>query len=200
MNMIAYASFRLYGIDNVSISNIKEGMYTQNNHTPRNLEKAKDLDFLLSTSKECWENAKNRRSAIIDKCKTLLTMGSLLLGFIGILLPKSFAFDNTWMRIVCFVAVLALLNTVTLLLVFFGIGRESEISLDQEEIELDSDNLKKNMINLYLQCQSSMDNRTNYLVDLYQVARFFFLMAFSVIVILYSVDFIMSPSIPNQKS
>lgn len=126
-------------------------------------------------------------------------MSSLLLGLVGILLPKSFAFGETWMRVVCFLAMLALLNTVTLLLIFFDVGRETEMSLEQGDVDLDSDNFKKSMVNLYLCCQVVMDNRTNYLVDLYRSARFFFLSAFTVVVILFSIQFISSSPVDDTE-
>lgn len=197
VNGLAYCSLRVYGLDDFTFEDVKLGAYTQHQHENRELSNAQNLDTLVSASKGCFENANGRRAAVTDKCKTLLTMSSLLLGLVGILLPKSFAFDATWMRIVCFLAVLALLNTVTLLLIFFDVGRETEMSLDQDDVDLDSDNYKKSIINLYLRCQVDTDNRTNYLVDLYRSARFFFLLAFTVVVVLFSIQF-MSSSPKNE--
>jgi hypothetical protein len=191
-NILAYASLRAYGFEGFTFDDVQRGAYARNPHKNRDLDKAQELDDLVSASKECYENATSRRTAVTDKCKTLLTMSSLLLGLIGILLPKSLAFDATWMRVVCFIAALALLNTVSLLLIFFDVGRETEMSLDQDDVDLDADNYKKSIINMYLRCQVDTDNRTNYLVDLYRSARFFFLLAFSAVVILFSIQFVSS--------
>lgn len=197
-NILAYASLRAYGFEGFTFKDVQRGAYARIPHKNRDLDMAQQLDDLVSASKECYENAISRRAAVTDKCKTLLTMSSLLLGLIGILLPKSLAFDATWMRVVCFVAVLALLNTVSLLLIFFDVGRETEMSLDQDDVALDADNRKKSIINMYLHCQVDTDNRTNYLVDLYRSARFFFLLAFSVVVILFSIQFVTSS--PNDQT
>jgi len=186
--LLAYCSLRAYGLE-VSAKNVWHGTYSKRQHVDRNLEKAGDPPGLLATAKECLRNAQDRRSVVTDKCKTLLTVSSLLLALIGLFLPKSFAFDATWMRNIFFVAVAALLNTVTLLLVFFDVGKETEISLDQTDVELSSDDVKKNLINLHLKCQTDMENRTDYLVDLYKSARFFFLSAFTIVVLLFSVNF-----------
>lgn len=185
---LAYCSLRLYGLE-VSAKDVWTGTYSKRQHVNRDLNKANDLPGLLTMAKECLESARDRRSVVSDKCKTLLTVSSLLLGMIGLFLPKSFAFDDMWMRVVFFAAVSALLNTVTLLLVFFDVGTETEVSLDQEDVALASDDVKKNLINLHLRCRSDMENRTDYLVDLYRTARFFFLSAFTIVLLLFSVSF-----------
>ncbi|QDU80500.1 hypothetical protein Pla110_22300 [Polystyrenella longa] len=198
VNYLAYYSLRLYGLENVALNDVRTGRYSTHNYSDRNLDNAKELDLLLSASKECLDNAKHRRTAITDKCKTLITISSVLMGLVGFLTPKALAFEHTWMRLIGFLAILALMNTITLLLVFFGVGCESEISIEQDEVELDASNLKKSMINGYLLCQTDMDNRTNYLVDLYKSARFFALFAFAVFVGLFSVS-ILSTS-PKEET
>ena len=176
---LAYSSLRACGIE-ISVKDVWEGTYSEPKHVNRTLDQATELSELLSTAKECLQSAQRRRSVISDKCKMLLTFSSLLLGLIGLLLPKSFAFDPVWMRVVFFGAVAALLNTVVLLLVFVDVGRETAISLDQGDVEWKSEDLKKNLINLHIRCQTDLENRTDYLVDLYKAARFFFLSAFSI--------------------
>lgn len=193
-NVLAYLSLRLYGFEQISLAEVSQGAYRGEEHQNRSLEHLQDLDLIVAESKTCLVNAQARRSAITDKCKTLFTLSSLLLGLIGVLLPKSLAFDALWMRVICFLAVLALLNTIVLLLTFFDVGSDIEISLDQEQVDLEAGNFKKSLINLNLQCQVDTDNRTNYLVDLYKAARFFFLLAFTVVVFLFSVSFLFDSS------
>jgi hypothetical protein len=130
----------------------------------------------------------------------LLTLSSLLLGLVGALLPKQLAFDAIWMKALVFLSVLTLLNAVALLIVFFGVGRDMVITLDQSDIDLEKDDLKKSLINTYLQCQTNSDCRTNYLVDLYKTARFFFLTAFSALVLLFSVNFILHSESDQAKT
>lgn len=186
---LAFYSLRLYGLE-VTLGDVGKGTYSTQEHTDRKLENAKGLDALVAASRECLENANKRRAAITDKCKALLTMSSVLLALIGFFSPKGFAFDATWMRVIGCLAMLALMNTITLLLIFFGVGRDSELCLEQGDVDLDSENFKKSLINVYLQCQIGMDNRTNYLVDLYKAARFFALLAFVIFVGLFSINFL----------
>ena len=189
LDVFTYLSIRLYGIEDCSLTDIRAGRYDNSSGEPRNLDKAKDLDSLLAESKECLSIAGERRQVVTDKCKTLLTLGSLLLAIIGALLPKSFAFDSLWLRLFCFMAILCLLNTVILLLVYFAVGTEQTVSLSQAELELESDNLKKSLINQHFTCESATDNRTDYLADIYKVARFFFMFAFFIIVGLFAVNY-----------
>lgn len=190
-NVLAYLSLRVYGFEEISLAEVSHAAYRGMEHKDRSLEHVHDPDLIVAESKACLQNAQARRSAITDKCKTLFTLSSLLLGLIGVLLPKSLAFDALWMRVICFLAVLALLNTIVLLLTFFDVGSDTEVSLDQEQVDLEAGNFKKSLINLYLRCQVAMDNRTDYLVDLYKAARFFFLLAFTVVALLFSVNFLL---------
>ena len=57
------------------------------------------------------------------------------------------------------------------------------VHIDQKEATLPEKDLKKKLINSHLQCQTELDNRTDYLVEVYKVARFFFLSAFSLLVL-----------------
>jgi len=186
--LIAYVSLRFYGVE-VHAKDVWDGTYRGRTHANRELGKSTDLSAVLSAAKDCHKTAQERRSTITDKCKTLLTVSSLLLGLTGLLLPKPFIFDATWTRVVFFVAVAGLLNTVTLLLLFFDVGTETEISLDQQDVDLGADDLKKNLINLYLNCQNEIENRTDYLVDLYRAARFFFLLSLTLVVFLFTASF-----------
>ncbi len=197
---LAFYSLRLYGLEGVTLSDVERGSYSHHQHQDRSLENSENLDDLRRSSRECLDNANARRRAITDKCKTLLTMSSLLLGLASLLLPKSFAFDFAWMRTIGFLAVLCLMNTVTLLLIFFDVGRDTEISIEQDDVDLDSNNFTKNLINLYLRCQIDMDNRTNYLVDLYKAARFFVLLSLTVFIGLFFINFVyISPKDQSER-
>lgn len=188
ISCLAYISLRVYGSE-VSFQSIWLEKFPSKTNANLNLDKAKDLPGLLSVAKECLKVAESRRAVVTDKCKPLLTLSSLLLGLVGVLLPTAFAFDALWMRMLFFASALALLNTVALLLVLFAVGASSVISLDQDEVALEKDDLQKNLINSNLQCQADMDQRTDYLVEVYKAARFYFLSAFTVVVILFAISF-----------
>jgi len=120
----------------------------------------------------------------------LLTVSALILAVVGLYLPKSFEFDLPWMRWLFVVAGLLLLNALTMLVIYIGVSIENTIALDQEEIGLSSDDLKKSQVNSYLLCQVAADNRTSFLLCIYQTARFFALFAFSLIIVLFLIGYI----------
>src|SRR5262249_15052201 len=115
---------------------------------------------------------------------------SFVLAISGLFLPKAIEFDAWWMRGLFLVAGILLLDAVILLLVYFGVGRDMMISLDQQDVELDEDNLKKSLINQYLNCQRDTDNRTDYLVNVYEASRFFALSAFFFMLVLVAVHYL----------
>ncbi len=123
---------------------------------------------------------------VADKCKTVLTASALLLAFLGAFLPKFLAFDSLWMRIVALVATLCLMAAVILILEFFSVGQSKVLSLAVTTVDLDAENLKKHLINLNLERKDYLDNRSDYLVDVYKVTRFCFLSAFTLFVFLFS--------------
>jgi|GEM_PF-2023852 len=173
---VVFLNLRVFGTE-VTYSDLLAGRFESRTHSPIGLDDVKEIDTLLNLSKESLVNAEKRRQGITDKCKTLLTLGSLLLGVIGLLLPKYLAFDSTWMRALSMLAVAILFNAIVLLSKFFDVGGEMEVSLVQADVGLDSINLKKSLLNRYLQCTVASENRTDYLVDLYRAARFCFLTA-----------------------
>src|SRR5258706_12582284 len=95
---ITFLSIRLYGIDDCHFKNVREGYYPNIQSVPRNLDRAKDLEAILAEAKECLASAKDRRAAVTDKCKSLLTLSSLLLTIIGAVFPKWFDINAFWMQ------------------------------------------------------------------------------------------------------
>jgi hypothetical protein len=184
---IVFLSLRFFGSE-ITWDHIWNENFVSSNHTNRNLDNAGDLTLILEEAKKSLQNAEARREGVTDKCKTLLTLSSLLLTLVGILLPKT-TFDSIWLRLLFFASALALLNAVILLVAFFGVRTQMIIEIQQDEINLSSENLKKCLINLYFQCRTDLDNHTDYLVEVYKVARFFFLSAFAAIVFLFSLNF-----------
>ncbi len=177
---IAFVTLRVYGLE-VEYDDVKAGTFKSRTPVPLRLDEAQDIDLLLDLAKDSVANADARRTIITDKCKTLLTLGSLLLGLIGLLLPKYLAFDPSWMRWLSAAAIAILFNAIVLLLMFFDIGTEMDVSLTQEDIPLNATDLKKSFLNQYLECAAASENRTDYLVELYRASRFCFLSALTVV-------------------
>ncbi len=189
---IAFLSIRIYGHE-LPLSAVWHGTYEKRKHENFNLDDAGDLELILRTAETNLNTAKTRRSLIGDKCKTLLTISSLLLALIGLLLAKLLNLEGPTARLVFFVAIASLLNTVVLLLVFFDVAKDADITIKQEEILLSSTDMQKNLINCFRHCECDLDNRTDYLVSIYSTARFFFLSAFTLVVALFSASFFVQP-------
>jgi hypothetical protein len=190
---LAYLTLRAYGLK-IAYGEVLAGTFDNRKPTPLDLENAQDLDTLLRLSGEAVENAGNRRAVVTDKCKTLLTLGSLLLATIGLFLPKYLAFDLIWLRALSGIAVAVLFNAVVILLIFFDVGQDMEVSLDETDIPLNESNLKKSLLNRRLQCYAAAENRTDYLVDLYRAARFCFLTSLSIVSVLVFTNSISNPA------
>ena len=196
---ITYCSLRSYGLE-VKLEDIRKESYAGSKHVDRKLDKAQDLELLLEEAKEVFKRAEARRTLVMDKCKTLLTLGSLLLAVVGLLLPKSLAFGSAWMSILFFLAALAFLNVVILLAVSMGVGTETGISIDQADVDLKGEGRKKSFINLYLLCETATNNRTDYLVDVYKAARFYFLSAFTLVAALFAINFFLHSPDDEMKA
>lgn len=185
---IAYTSLRLYGSE-VTIASLWNRTFDSSLHTNRNLDAVKDLDLLLSESKGLLQRAEARRALVTDKCKMLLTLSSLLLAAMGLLLPKNFAFSDFWMRICLLLAALFFVNVVVLLVFFIGVGVETVIAIGQGDVALEANDLKKSLVNSYIRCEIDTNNKTDFLVEVYKGARFYFLSAFTLVAVLFSLNF-----------
>lgn len=177
---LAFITLRVYGKE-IGYGDVKKGTLENRKWSLLSLEDAGDIDLLLDLSKDSLASADKRRTVITDKSKVLLTLGSLLFGVIGVLLPKYLAFDALWMRCLSVLAIGILFNAIVLLLMFFDVGTEMDVLLTQEDIPLDKTNLKKSLLNQNLKCVDVSENRTDYLVELFLAARFCFLSALTIV-------------------
>ena len=109
------------------------------------------------------------------------------------MLPKYLAFDHGWMRLLSFVAIAMLFNAIVVLLAFLDVGSDSEVILDPSDVQLDSVNLKKSLVNRNLKCVAANENRTNYLVDLYKATRFCMFSAMTIIAAYFGSIFAAQP-------
>jgi hypothetical protein len=189
--LITFLSIHLFGSE-VSWEEVKKGKLGSTTHTDRNLDAAEDLDLILSEARSCLAGAEARRTAITDKCKSLLTLSSLVLAASGVLLSKA-SLNDSWLRVVLFLTVLALLHVVILLAMLFAVRSDMQMSIDQDDVHLPGKDLKKSLINAYLSCQADRDNRVDFLVEVYKTARFFFLAGLTMLVIVLSFSFLQAP-------
>jgi hypothetical protein len=185
---VVYLSLRLYGSE-VSFESLWSRTFDSAKHADLNLDEAKDLETLLGEAQANLKRVEARRAVVMDKCKVLFTLSTILLGAIGLLMPKAFAFSHSWMKVLFFFGTLAFVNVIVLLVFFFGVGNEMKVALTQDQVDLEEKDLKKCLINVYLKCGTATENRTDFLVELYKVAQFFFLTAFTIIALLFMLNF-----------
>jgi hypothetical protein len=182
--LVTFLSIHIFGSE-VSWEEIRRGKLNSAPHVNRNLDGALDLDLLLTEARSRAAEAEARRSSTTDKCKTLLTLSSLVLTASGVILSKA-SFEETWVRVILLLAILFLLHVVILISMHFAVGTEMRPSLDQEDARLSGADLRKSLINIYLRCQADKDARVDFLVEIYKVARFFFLIGLSLLIVVIS--------------
>ena len=189
LDSLIYISFRFYGLE-VTRRDIENGTYdSPRDFLKLNLDNA-DVDGVLLATQESYAESGRRMLAISDKCRSLLSVAALLLTAIGVFLPKYLVFNALWMRITFFITAVLLLNCITITLIFFSIRNHTTLSIDQAEANLPPNDLKKSLINDYRECKWSLEKKIDYLVNVYSVARFFFLFSFSLFVLLFSWNFL----------
>lgn len=174
----------------VDFDSVKRGSYS---HAPKSLPSADDqsIETLLDVSEEVDGESKQRRLSVIDKCKSLLTLSSLLVAVVGSLLPKYLAFEGATLRILAVVSIGLLFNTIVLLLQFFDVGTESAIDLDDKAITSPKLQIQHTLLADRLLCIATRDSRTNYLVDIYKATRFCFASSFTIVVVLVVVGLLL---------
>jgi hypothetical protein len=183
-------SIHLYGIEDCTFDEVRDRTYKKRAHKDLDLKDAKDLLGLVAAAKECYKAAQERRAVITDKCKTLQTFNAFLLALVGLFLTKAFDFDSCCMRVVFSVAVALVAATVVLLLLYFAVGAEAAMDMEQEMVTMGDDDSKKSSINSYRFCTVTTDNKTDFLADLYRVASSLFLVALTLIVALFLLSYL----------
>lgn len=187
LNRLTYVSFVIYGFEDYTLSRIKDKGKDETWQKLSFADEA-DLDVLLAEARNRLSVADERRTTVSEKCKTLLTIGSLVFAAVTILLPKWVTLDGLAQRGLFVLAMLALLNSVVLLLVFIDIGGEKVVSFGNNEAGHDAATLKGGLVNQYMDCVRSIDSRTDYLVDVYRTARFFLSSAIAIVVLLFVIQ------------
>ncbi|MEO1496195.1 MAG: hypothetical protein AAFV43_03500 [Planctomycetota bacterium] len=167
--LVVFLAIRVYGL-NLDLSDIRRGAYERQRIDRPDVSASDGLDDLLDMSKACFDSADERRSIASDKCKVLLTIASILFGAVGL----SIRLDAVWMAdVLAFVAALALVVALLVLLQFMRVGQESEPIVDALMCRQAVATRKRQLIQDYLKCTMDAHNRTDFLVDLYSAARFY---------------------------
>jgi hypothetical protein len=173
---ITYLNLYAYGINTEYNSVIDKRYYRK--HLALNLDSVGDIDTILEATKDELKSADERRTTTANKCTTLLIMSIFLTSLIIALDQYNRA------QILTTISLLLLLNTITLLIPFNDITNEEQVIITQEDITLNSLSLKKALINDYKRVKNNRDNHTDYLVDVYKVARFCFMLSMAPIFML----------------
>lgn len=185
---LCFLSMRFFGFE-ATYKDVQSRTWPNVTHVDRNLDNAdsESLEQLLKCAECEFKDAADRRTLLTDKCKTLLGLASSLLALLGIFSPK-FNVDTIVSQVLFFLTVLALLNSVSLLLYFFGVGPEAVVKAELSETNLGIQDLQKSLINKHYAAIAAKDNRTDFLVNVYEVARFFFLIALVLLTIAFSIN------------
>jgi hypothetical protein len=177
-NALVFLSLRLMAVE-VTWKDVEDKSLTPTREDgPLDLTDAKDVDTLLDVAKDAFKTASDRRASVIDKTKTLLTLGSLFLALVGFLLPKDLAYSTDWQKALVVATVLLFLHAIVLLLLFFTVGKEMTVCLDQDTVGMEETELKRCLAISYLESRSANDRRTDYLVEVFKAARFAIFAAF----------------------
>ncbi|MGB3491880.1 MAG: hypothetical protein WBA57_04080 [Elainellaceae cyanobacterium] len=188
---ITFISLHIYASE-ITWSEIKKGKIRSTKQVDLKLDDAKELDLLLSEVKCRLAEAEERRNSTTDKCKSLVTLSSLVLAASGIVVSKT-SLDSTWAQVILVLVALLLIHVVILISMHFAVGADMQPTVDQHDASLSGDDLRKSLINTYLKCQADRNDRVNFLVEVYKGARFYFLLGLTLIIILLVSTFPTSP-------
>src|SRR5438552_2998937 len=115
VTLITYATLRIYGSE-ITWENLRDQKLPSPSGSPPKLTNAVAPALLLSAAKDALAASEKRRDTVVEKSKTLLTIASFLAGIVGVLLPKSLRFGALWLQILFYIAALALMDTIVMLL------------------------------------------------------------------------------------
>lgn len=173
---VTYLNLYAYGINAEYRSVVNKRYYRK--HLALNLDSVNDIDTVLEVAKDELKSADERRDTTTSKCSMLLMM-SMLLGCLVIYLHQ---YNRA--QLLTTISILLLLNTITLLISLNDVTNEEQVILTQQDVKLDSLTLKKTLVNDYKRVKNNRDNHTNYLIDVYKVARFYFMLSMAPIFML----------------
>ena len=154
-------------------------------HADLHLEAAGDLDALSARAEAKADESAGRRGAVTDKCKTLFTFNTALLALISVFQGKTSDLA-AWEAVVFYAAVLAFVVALLVLWTYFDVTGEITDPLTQHDVGLNKEDLAKSQINSHLDRAADLDNRTDYLVDVYRTSRFYLMVGFCLLFLVFS--------------
>jgi len=185
LDVIVWLAIRLTAYE-LTFSQVKEKKKASNRvHVDLNLDSAGDVEGLLSHAKAQVDRAVARRAIVTDKCKTLFTFNTALLALIAIFQGKITELQF-WESAVFYAAVVTFVVALLVLWTYFDVSGEIILPLEQRLVPLSKDDLKKSLVNSNLESAADIENRTDYLVDLYKTSRFFLMSGFVLLFIVFS--------------
>lgn len=187
---IVYGAFYVYGTE-VTWEQAKAEKFDSREHKDLESLRESQLEVLVQEAKTCLRASEERRTSLSDKCKTMLTLSSVLLAFMGAVLPK-ISMDSLWAKVFFLISALPMLIAVLLFAVFFGVRPAMRVDIRQDDADRKPDDLKRTLINDYRRCATAQENQSDYLVEVYNVARFFFLSSLLALVCLFSANLFLS--------
>jgi hypothetical protein len=135
------------------------------------------INFLLEKGKE----AKDRRDKVDEKARNLLTLTSVLLGFI------SSASAVASVKAISLFSILSyVLLFITIFLLTFYFGKDTRQVIDNSYVygDLDQESSKRELCNDLIRSQNYNDSVTDFMVDLYRTALRYFSLAMLCIILL----------------
>src|SRR4051812_41856622 len=98
LDLVTLLCMRAYGLEGVTLQHVRSGAYNASGFHNLRLDSVQELETLLEVAKDTLKAADERRVAINDKCKTLVTLTTLLLAVVGVLLPRPADVHSWWHR------------------------------------------------------------------------------------------------------
>ncbi len=185
LDNVVYYSFIFYGFEEIPFRAIDERSYRNAEGEKKceemNLSGNWDLDPLLKIAELEYRASGERHDVLKEKCREIRLFCALIIGVIGLLVPKFLVGDNHayWVLIPVVVSVLFVCLSVAVLLVFWDKMSWSVVRLDDDLLKCQGSDLKVYLIKEYHLAAFRNDLRIDYLADVVKVARFYFMLAFA---------------------
>lgn len=185
LNAIVWSAIRLAAYE-VPYECVKARTKPKNRqHDNLNLDNARDLEGLSKHAEAQLKEASARRTLVTDKCKTLFTFNTALLALVAVFQGKTVDLAS-WEILLFYIAVISFVVALLVVWMYFDVSGERVLTLDQSLVGLEKADVQKSLINDNLLCATDIDNRTDYLVDLYKTSRFYLMVGFTLLFVVFS--------------
>jgi len=183
---IIYLSMRLYGLE-ITFEEVKQGKYSNSDDSKQylNVENTDNLDYLLTATKESFEESKRRLDKIMEKSKSLITICSLMIPLIAILFSNWLDCKNLFIKAGMALSIFTLFLTILLIIHLSEIKPRMQPIIDQNMAVSDENKFKKERIKDFHQSTYNNEKRTDYIADVYKTASLFFMVSLVIIMSLF---------------